>query len=410
MIQRRKTCWSKGQQVFREWKLSSYNIEMVQVHCRHFNGYRPCGLNEICSESCPRRDLIEQSVLIVHLGALGAVLRSTALLKAIHLKYPRASLTWVTDSPADQLLRQHPLIDRVLTTSSESLLQLSALEFDTAFVIDKSLKAAGVLAKTKARQAFGFSVDKMSGAMIPATPAADELWRLGLSNQIKFFSNQKSEVQLLQEALELSSVMGEGQIGEYNLPLTSSERAASQTRQRNWTLYSQQPVIGINTGCGSVLLHKKLSIEGHRELIQRLLQKGSKNIVLLGGPEDTERNQQIGQGLPVIQSATQLGLRDGLVSVAACDVVITGDSLGMHMAISQKKYVTVWFGPTCSQEIELYGRGDKIQTWASCAPCWKRSCEELNMCYDQVDFSKLISSVEKGIRHWEKQEQMRLAG
>ncbi|MEN0060099.1 MAG: glycosyltransferase family 9 protein, partial [Bdellovibrio sp.] len=116
-------------------------------------------------------------------------------------------------------------------------------------------------------------------------------------------------------------------------------------------------------------------------------------VVLLGGPEDTARNQDIAEGLPVISSETQSGLRDGLVSVAACDVVITGDSLGMHMAISQQKHVVAWFGPTCAHEIDLYDRGSHILTQSPCSPCWKRTCENAVMCYDQVSLEEMIDAV-----------------
>ena len=44
----------------------------------------------------------------------------------------------------------------------------------------------------------------------------------------------------------------------------------------------------------------------------------------------------------------------------ACDIVVSGDSLGMHMAIGLKKWVVAWFGPTCHQEIDLYDRGAKF--------------------------------------------------
>ena len=43
-----------------------------------------------------------------------------------------------------------------------------------------------------------------------------------------------------------------------------------------------------------------------------------------------------------------------------CDVVISGDSLGMHMAIALSKHVVAWFGPTSPQEIDLYDRGVKL--------------------------------------------------
>ncbi len=119
-------------------------------------------------------------------------------------------------------------------------------------------------------------------------------------------------------------------------------------------------------------------------------------IVLLGGREDTDRNQTIAtlarsQGLAVLESSTEDGLRSGMVSVAACDVVVTGDSLGLHMALGFQKSVVAWFGPTCSHEIDLYG-GEAVTTKASCAPCWKRACEKSVMCYDQVDFSKIAAA------------------
>lgn len=342
--------------------------------------------------------MVESSILIVHLGALGAVVRATSLLDGLKQKHPKALITWVTDKPADQLLKNHPRIDRVLTTQADDLLQLRALQFDAAYVIDKSLKAAGVLASTRANKIYGFKADAVKGSILPATSAAEELWSLGLSNHQKFFVNQKSEVQLMLEALEISS----GIEAEYDLPLTANEIKASEHRAQTWRMDPEQPIIGLNTGCSPVIPYKKLTVEKHRELIQVLLDHGLTNLVLLGGPEDTERNQKIGEGLPVIQSSTTLGLRDGLVSVAACDLVVTGDSLGMHMAISQKKYVTAWFGPTCAQEIALYRRGDAVLTQAGCAPCWKRSCDQTVMCYDQVDLKQIIESVKKGLADWQK--------
>ena len=99
----------------------------------------------------------------------------------------------------------------------------------------------------------------------------------------------------------------------------------------------------------------------------------------------------------MIQSPTRKGLRDGLASVEACDLIFSGDSLGMHMGIALKKWVVAWFGPTCAQEIDLYGRGVKVMTKATCSPCWKRVCSQPVMCYDQVDFDQALNGLSKGI-------------
>jgi len=329
---------------------------------------------------------------MIHLGAIGAVVRSTALLKAIHRKYPGCHLTWVTDSPSHVLLQGNPLIDRVLSTDQSDLLVLGALEFDIALIVDKSLKATGVLRKTKVEQIFGFVADPRTGAILPATSAAQKLWELGLDNHQKFFENQKTEIQLVHEALEL----GPYQRDDYFLPLTQEEKKISHLRRNEWQENKNQMLVGINTGASPTIPYKKLSIENHRELIHQLFEKGYQNIVLLGGKEDAQRNLEIGEGLRIHQSPTNLGLRDGLVSVNACDIIITGDSLGMHMAIACQKFVVAWFGPTCAQEIELYGRGRAIKSKAKCGPCWKRLCAEALMCYDLVALNEMSEAVQHG--------------
>jgi heptosyltransferase-2 len=268
-------------------------------------------------------------------------------------------------------------------------LLLSALEFDFAFVIDKSLKAVGVLKRTTADQVYGFKADARNGAIIPATAAADELWSLGLDNHKKFFVNKKAETQLMIEALEL----GDFRRDDYWLPLTQNEESVRDQRRAYW-LADKKGIIGLNTGCSAVIPYKKLTVEMHRQLIAQIqTELPEYQIVLLGGPEDTERNQRISFGLDVINSDSESGLRDGLVSVAACDIVVTGDSLGMHMAISQQKQVVAWFGPTCEQEIDLYGRGYKILSQSACSPCWKRTCEKSIMCYDQVSLKELMDAI-----------------
>jgi len=334
-------------------------------------------------------------VLLIHLEALGAVLRSTALLPAIRRKFPGCHITWVTQNPAQELLENNPFVDRVFTTSHDDLLALSALEFDVAFVIDKSLKAAGVLRKTKADVVFGFQVDAATGAIVPATPAADELWRIGLSDRMKFYQNQKPETRLVHEALEL----GPWQRDPYVLKLSPAEEGAAKLRRTQWSTHPNQIIVGINTGCSNVIPYKKLSIDNHRQLIEALqAELGMRvRIVLLGGREDTLRNQRIAHGLDVVLSPTEYGLRDGIISMSACDVVISGDSLGLHMAIALGKWTVAWFGPTCAQEIDLYDRGVIVRTKASCSPCWKRNCQKAPMCYDLVSIDEIVDGVKQGL-------------
>ncbi|NJL25531.1 MAG: glycosyltransferase family 9 protein [Calothrix sp. SM1_5_4] len=369
---------------------------MAEIHCRHFNGYKPCGKGASCHRRfCNSYESVHHRLLIVHLEALGAVLRSTSILKAVKREFPKSHVTWITRAPAHQLLANLPEIDRILTVTAEDLIKLSVFKFDLAFVIDKSLVAAGLLNTANVAEVRGFRADALSGGIVPANASATELWELGLSDQKKFFENVKSEQRLVHEALDLGVYTRD----EYRIVLSGEERALARSRKLAWSP-SGQPVIGLNTGCSAILPAKKLSYEGTRDLIRRILAdarfKGCP-VVLLGGAEDKERNEALARELPVISSPTGLGLRDGLVSVEACDLVFSGDSLGMHMAIGLGKWVVAWFGPTCAQEIDLYDRGRKIMAGVSCSPCWKRVCQKAVMCYDRVDFNEVLDALAQGL-------------
>ncbi len=368
---------------------------MAEIHCRNFSGYKPCGLSESCDRNtCEHYDEVRHHIVIIHLGALGAVLRSTALLPAIHRTYRKATVTWITQAPADQLLQNNPLIDRVYTVSYENQLQWQALESDAVFCIDKSLIAAGIAQTLKTKELRGFKTLGPTGAILPANPEARDLWHLGLSNKKKFFENTKTENQLTHEALKL----GEYKRDEYVYQFTGLENEIIRTRRELWAP-NKEYLIGLNTGCSGVIPYKKLTVEYQRSLINQIAKKYGRTarVVLLGGSEDEKRNREISAGMDVISSSVLRGLRDGLMSIAACDMVISGDSLGLHMAIALKKWCIAWFGPTCAQEIDLYDRGVKIKTRAACSPCWKRVCDRQPMCYDLVDSQVVLVGIEKGM-------------
>lgn len=361
------------------------------INCKHFSGYKPCGLNPVCDAACTKKSVVDHRILFLHLEALGAVLRSTGLLDPIKKKYPNSHITWVTKAPAQHLLKNLKEVDQVLTLDQMDLLQLHGRRFDVVFVVDKSRAAIGILNAVHAERVYGFKADPYTGAILPCTEAAQELWRLGLSDHDKFYVNKKSELQLATEALELPYSRS-----EYKVELSHEEKSLAHARRSEW-LGGRKRIVGLNTGCANVIPYKKLSVKMHRSLIPKIQSQFGCSVVLLGGREDAARNIEIADGLDVICTPTDLGLRDGLVSMEACDVIITGDSLGMHMAIGLKKWVVAWFGPTCDHEIDLFDRGVRVRTKATCSPCWKRSCQKDPMCYDLVEESEIIDAVAQGL-------------
>ena len=56
--------------------------------------------------------------------------------------------------------------------------------------------------------------------------------------------------------------------------------------------------------------------------------------------------------------------------INSCKVLISSDSLGVHIAFALKKKVVVLFGPTNPNEVYLYGRGVALyDSTLDCRPC-----------------------------------------
>lgn len=349
----------------------------VQTGCRHFSGYKPCRFHRPC-EGCPHHDPVTAEVLLINLDALGDVLRTTALLPALRRAVPGARLTWLTDPRATALLAENPLIDRVMPLDVKSVAELHARRFDLLLCADKGGAAGGLAMTIPAGERRGFGIDGR-GAIVPLNPEAGELYALGLSDEQKFRVNRKAETQLLCEALGFTWSRD-----PYSLHLGPDERSPGPRRQ-----------VGFNTGCSPLYPYKKLSLDIQEAAIRRLSADLGEPVLLLGGPEDAERNAVLAArlGEAAEASPTTGGLRRGAAEVDRCEVVVTGDSLGMHLAIALGKHVVAWFGVTCPQEIDLYDRGVKLLADVGCAPCWRRSCDRDPLCRDRVDPEWIVQAV-----------------
>lgn len=337
-------------------------------------------------------------MLIINLDALGAVLMTTALLPAIKRRDPISTVHWVTMPAAVPLLANNPYLDRVWPYDFETVSILQALSYDRLYSVDKAHRSDALAMLVPAKEKLGFGLDR-SGAIVPFNREADYAYRLGLDDRLKFKENRVTGVRFLAQALRLDY-----RNDEYILELSPQEKELAREFRRRNKIGDRQIVIGFNTGCSDLFPNKKMTVNQHLWLIKRIRKAMPKaKLVLLGGRAETERNREIAKraGPFVINSPTDEGIRRGIVYLDACDIVVTGDTSAMHMAIALKKWVVVWFGLSCASEIELFGRGEKIVSSLDCAPCWRKSCDHLS-CIKQLDMEAMLAAVVRGCKRLEQ--------
>ncbi len=361
--------------------------------CKHFTGYKPCFPGTRCDEACVDFDPVGTRILLINLDAMGNVIATTSILPAIKRKYPESTITWLTEKRTAPLLQHNPLVDRIFTWEPENWLILRQMKFDVLMNVDKSRRSGSLAMSVEAKVKLGFAMNA-DGQIVPFTKDAEENYRLGLDDDLKFRRNRKTVSRLQCEQFRLDF-----RRDEYILPLTEEERAFCRQYAQEYGLGGEgDTIVGFNTGCSELYPNKKMTIGQHVTLIKRMAQIPGIKLVLLGGPEDTVRNAEIARqaGGNVHSTPTTEGLRRGLCYENLCNVIITGDSFGMHAAIGLRKHVIAWFGVSCPQEIDLFERGVKLVPEAlECSPCWKRECPYNLECITMIDLERIISEVER---------------
>lgn len=362
------------------------NLRIPQ--CKTFTGYSPCEPGKKCLE-CKDERPFGTKILIINLDAMGDVIMTTAQLPALKKKYPQSFINWITLPNAYPLLLHNPLIDKIYRWDDETRLILEEMQFDVVLNADKNQNSGAFINRLHAEKKMGFGINE-NGAVIPLNEGAIYNYKLGLDDHYKFFENQRTGQDILAETFEL-----EFQRDGYILNLSFEEKAFCRKYRKEHGISTDDFVIGFNTGCSAKWPQKKMKIDQHIELINQIFAElPETKVLLLGGKEDTERNKKIADGIqgPVISTPTTMGLRKGLCFINLADLVITGDTFGMHAAIGLKKHVIAWFGMSCPQEIDLYDRGVKIVSNVDCAPCWDSRCNYFR-CIDELNMDEFFGHI-----------------
>lgn len=366
--------------------------------CKNFSGYKPCVSYTDCLANGCQYDTPENrmgtKILVISLDALGNVLDNTPILKSIKRKYPESTIYWLTLPNAKNILANNPLIDKLFFLTDEDKMILRNMEFDYLMNADKSVYACSFANEVKAKEKLGFLLNE-DGKIIPANENAYYSYRLGNDDRLKFRENDRTGIEILHEVFGLKY-----EFDECIYEFTEEEKDFIEKYKEQIGYDNLFTYVGFNTGCSELFPNKKMTIEQHVQLISELLFYDNLKVVLLGGREDTERNKIIYDSFPdfhgdrIINTPSDEGIRKGACYMDIADIVVSGDSFGMHLAIALKKYVIAWFGLSCAAEIELYGRGVKlIPEGLECSPCWKRVCPYNLECISMIDLPKMKGSI-----------------
>lgn len=288
--------------------------------------------------------------------SLGDVLRTTPILWAFKERYPERHITWLVSREAEPLLAGNKFIDRLIVWDEFVPYQLMREKFDVLINLEKIPGVCALADMIDAWVKYGFRFESIHGTY--------HAYEKGL-NFIEYISEKqngkKTRTYWQQVLIEMLGVEWRGQ--NYILGYQPKSRV--------------QYDIGLNFSVGTKWKTKAMPIEKWKQLESRLLEEGY-----------TVSWQK---GLDDLNKYTDW--------INSCKLLISQDSLGIHLAIALKIKCVGLFGPTDPQEIYLQGFGKDIYTEQEChlMPCYSPSCATGLYCMENIDVEEIVSAVKESL-------------
>lgn len=284
--------------------------------------------------------------------SLGDILRSTVIL---HLFPPdQYQVTWVVDQKGVPLLKGNPFIHRLLVINPFTPHLLLSEWFDIVINFEKEPGICAVSDRIPAWRRYGFRLDPQTHCAV-AYDYSDEALRITTDPDAKR-RKAKSWSEMLYEML------GRKYAGE---PYVLGYKPRAEIRHD----------VGLNHLIGAKFPLKRWPEQRWKELHDDLARRYT--VCWQQGENDIETY---------------------IEWIASCRMLVTNDSLGLHLALGLGKPVVALFGPTVAGEVDgaRLARITPPLDW-DCIPCMESSCVQATPCMHHIPVERVAAAVREAL-------------
>lgn len=296
----------------------------------------------------PTRDPIPQPqrILFIRPCCIGDVVMATGALSALRQTYPQAHITWALGTWSAQSVDYHPAIDAVLDTGSADL---PVREWGGFWRFVKSLRAGNFdMAVSLVRSPLMSLAVLLSG--IPMRVGLDSAGRgFGYNLRIPIDPDEaRHEGDIYLSVIE--ALAGKSLKSYANLPVLDSARNTLQPRLQSLNI--RAPYILAHPGGGSnpgmQMDSKRYPLDSFAQVLNRVAGATSAQVILIGGPKDSEMAQAVENQLSV-ESVSLVGelTFTEIGALAEKSLLYIGNDTGLtHIASAVGAKTVMIMGPT----------------------------------------------------------------
>lgn len=316
-------------------------------------------------------------ILIIRTGAIGDVVHTTNLYRAIKKLHPEITVHYLTSELIKPLLTEDPDIEQVLTidpkfkTFSKYTVKfaekLKDNNYDLVINLQPSFKIKFLIFLSGIKKQLIYKKDfKMH--------AVKNFWHTGLSA----FPELKEEPDL-----------------KLYLPQEAVEFAQEELKDL------KHPFIVINAGgVFSKRQGRTYPVDKWIELGTKLQQKYNATIILNGAKEDKDILMPLSTIPQSINYIGKLSLIHSCGIISKADLMISGDSGPLHIATALNVKSIGLYGSMPTERTGCYSCGINIKAKKDCVPCNKRKCKFLKKtkklyapCMEEIEISDILDKI-----------------
>jgi len=289
-----------------------------------------------------------KEILIIKIGALGDVLRTTPLLRVL-----AGNITWLTKKEAFPLLRTDRINFLADINNKKAIKKLLDKKFSLILGLDEDKKAAELASKLKTKKLTGIF---LKDRKIIYTKDSSSWFDMSLISRFGLKKSNKLKKQnKLSYQEHLFRMIGK-KFDKEEYVLSVPIRKISSD------------VVGIEARAGEKWPLKQW--KGFPALISLLKREGYRILIL------KQRDK----------------LEDYIDDINKCKYIICGDTLAMHIALALKKNIVAIFTCTSPQEIYDYGRLVKVTSPLLNKYYYKKEANDVNF---RISVKGVLNAFEK---------------
>ncbi|MBA2840135.1 heptosyltransferase-2 [Methanococcus maripaludis] len=310
---------------------------------------------------------------------MGEVIRCTPIITKIKETFENPEIWWVTDYP--ELIPD--MVDHVLKFDLENYTILKNIDFDIVYSLDKELICCSLANEINAETKKGFKIE--SGKISTYDKDAEYLWIRGIDDKLM----KKDTRNYIDLIFETSGFNFNDE--KYLLP---------NKLEKSFELDGKKK-IGLNTGTSKTWITRIWKKENWEKLIELLL-KENYEIILLGGPEEKEINEELTKKYSEIKYFGVMPICEYISLLDSLDVIVTQVTFAQHLAIGLNKKIVLLNNIFNKNEYYFYNTEHIIlEPDLSCKMCYKSKFDNkclVSNCMDLIKPEQVYNSVQKLVK------------